>query len=200
MTTENIVDVATKFEKAVVNILSQDFRDIVSVVVGAVGSEKYSPRPGYNADDGYLWNKVEFVNKNIAPCFNQEIQADWKKIYTFLHEKVGKCVFEHLAKEAEKQKVVDSIAMENNLNVIWSMPIPKDFEAMYLPHVSSIHYDTNSGWGNPYAVKVDGPLTYLQLWKIANELVVKSGDSHHIFLESVHKKGKSDDYSLSLGS
>lgn len=47
-------------------------------------------------------------------------------------------------------------------------------------------------WGpNPIEVKIKGPL-WVDLWAAADKAIAKSGDNHHVFVESFHpdKKGK----------
>lgn len=61
-----------------------------------------------------------------------------------------------------------------------------------------IRYDQH--WGdNPVSVTVTNP-TYMDLWRAANELILKSGDTHHVFVENFVHDSKYNSWLLSTGS
>lgn len=52
-----------------------------------------------------------------------------------------------------------------------------------------VRFDYDGGWGNAVAGEVLTNPTYQDLWKAADRAVTMSGDSHHVFLESINDIG-----------
>lgn len=47
-----------------------------------------------------------------------------------------------------------------------------------------------NNWGEPVEVTLpEGNLTWLQLWKAADECIKQSGDTHHVFIEGFKPNG-----------
>lgn len=70
-----------------------------------------------------------------------------------------------------------------NFTSIWSMYEVHSIE-------DKVNFDScelvsyTNHWGKPVEVKLpEGELSWLDLWKAADECVVLSGDAHHVFIE-----------------
>lgn len=194
------VELAQELEKSLSRFVSSGWGDCVYVVVAATGAEQYTPRPGFNQDDEYVWEKVLTVHRNLIPCCNQEINNLWKEIYAFLYETIGKSVEAEAAKKQDKQKMVNQLMLDYNFLVRWGMEIPDDFNAKYPEEMKTLYYNSNSGWGHHNMLNVENDATYLQVWNAVDLLVKRSGDSHHIFLENFFQMKEPGSFSVSLGS
>lgn len=64
--------------------------------------------------------------------------------------------------------------------------------------VESLSYES---WGKPQTLKVGKITTWLEMWKIADQIMKLSGDKHHQFIEDfVEDKKKPGHFSLVTGS
>lgn len=80
----------------------------------------------------------------------------------------------------------------NNFISVWSMfEINDIYSKHYLNDFDYISYEGNT-------IKLDGE-TWLDIWRIADELIRKSGDFHHIFIENIHED-ENNILTLSTGS
>lgn len=147
----------------------------------------------------YVWRSAEEFNKRIV-CANEEIRKNWSMIYEFLKNDLAKEAIEkekeRQSKEENKWETLAKIQEENKLETVWSTDIPRndkgeiDFRIPYqIPNVQRMIYGTNSGWGNHNYVSLPESPTYLDVYKAANKVIEKSGDTHHIFIEGFHVEG-----------
>lgn len=109
--------------------------------------------------------------------------------------------------EAEKKdweteyNALDEISKEHKFTTTWSMSkvTSKDMEKK-TPEIKKITYES---WGETQVHEFDEPteLTWLEFWKLADSMILKSGDSHHIFIESLYEESKgTGHYRLYTGS
>lgn len=101
----------------------------------------------------------------------------------------------------KNQEALDAISSQNQFKSVWSM---SNIEATQIneltPEITEIIYES---WGPTQVHKFDKPtqLTWLEFWKLADNLIKLSGDNHHIFIESLEPvKGKPGKYKLWTGS
>ncbi len=107
---------------------------------------------------------------------------------------------ENDAWEKEQEKI-NKIQEENKIRSIWSVSkVKSDDMNKKTPEISEIIYES---WGPTQVHKFDKPkkITWLDFWKIADELIMKSGDDHHVFVEGISPvKGKPGVYKMYTGS
>lgn len=94
------------------------------------------------------------------------------------------------------------IAEQNGLKSIWSMgSVPATDMDKKTPAISKITYQS---WGATQIHNFKAPtqITWLEFWKIADKLMQASGDSHHVFIESLYHEDKdpATHFYLSCGS
>ena len=85
----------------------------------------------------------------------------------------------------------EGVADQNNFAAVWSVDSPRDCNANIGVDIDELHYDGLS-------VKLSGP-TWLDFYRAANDLIVMSGDRHHIFIEGWYRT-RNRTWELSTGS
>jgi hypothetical protein len=97
---------------------------------------------------------------------------------------------------------LDEIAKINKLNHSeWSMSKIKASDMN--KKTSTMKKIVYNSWGETqvHTFKRPQKITWLELWKIADELITKSGDSHHMFIESLYEsEAEPQVLNLSTGS
>jgi len=83
---------------------------------------------------------------------------------------------------------------------VWSIGDVVDFTEVAFPEtIKTIYYNLHWGSGGPVSITVNkAGLTWLDLYVLADALIIDSGDLHHIYIESFIKKG--NDLYLYTGS
>lgn len=90
----------------------------------------------------------------------------------------------------EKIEWYGRIQIEHGLSTVWSDFSVYDFNKVPFPEAKSMAYQyMRSGWGEDNDAPVPANATWLDLWKVANELVLHSRDLHHIFVERLELQG-----------
>lgn len=66
---------------------------------------------------------------------------------------------------------------------VWSLWDVRDFTKVPFPGCTKLVYD--GGWGEPGSVTIPENATWVDLWKAAEQLIIKSDsdDLHHVFIE-----------------
>jgi hypothetical protein len=129
-----------------------------------------------------ILKKLESIRKRclqeIAPILKAE-------------EKASNSNYEKLSKIQNKY----------NLMAVWSMSIPATDLDNLTPPISKITYDS---WGPQQVHTFDTPtqMSWLELWKLADKMMVASGDTHHVFIENLYHNEKDPEghFQLSCGS
>lgn len=158
----------------------------------------------------FVWESTESFEKAVKGFFNNDLKAQWGVIYQYVKELAGNVIVEQENKriqDEEDEDIVDAIGEAYGLSVVWSMEYPRDecqqidFNKKVPLNWRILAYNENSGWGKANQVELSDNATYLDVWKAADVLVKRSGDSHHIFLEDIIQEKFSEcKFSLSLGS
>lgn len=95
-------------------------------------------------------------------------------------------------------KHYEIVSQQHGFKTEWSIDEVTD---LYSPHnfhgVTKMIYTNHWGEIKPVSVPINGS-QWVDLWKAANECILKSGDDHHIFIEDFHQDG--DTLMLSTGS
>jgi|APSaa5957512535_1039671.scaffolds.fasta_scaffold15584_11 hypothetical protein len=95
-----------------------------------------------------------------------------------------------------KMDLYDSMRRQHGYLSIWSKYDVEDFDAVAFPDIKEVIYQ--SYWPRNDVVVGDvrklrylamGDITWADLWKISEYLINKSGDTHHIFIESFQDLG-----------
>lgn len=109
-------------------------------------------------------------------------------------------------KAEEKERIseydkLSKIQKDNKLKSVWSMSILSMDLGNLTPPISKITYDS---WGPQQVHTFDKPtqITWLELWKLADKMIIASGDTHHVFIENLYhnEKEAKDHFHLSTGS
>lgn len=158
----------------------------------------------------FVWKSTEAFEKSVKAFLNDELVKQWSLIYEYVKNLAGNVIVEQENRRVQDKKdeeVVSEIGNAYDLSVVWSMEYPRDacqqidFNKKVPFNWRFLAYTTSSGWGTPNKVKLPDNATYLDVWKAADSLVKKSGDSHHIFLEGiVQEKFSECEFYISLGS
>ena len=72
---------------------------------------------------------------------------------------------------------VDALKTEHELVGVWSLWEVRDFNAVPFPNAFLVEYQQ-------FTISVKKGSTWLDLWKVAGELIKLSNDYHHIFVEN----------------
>lgn len=88
-----------------------------------------------------------------------------------------------------------ALAEKLKMQTVWSDFTIRDFRARAFEGKIVLTYD--GGWGTPGQRTLHNP-TWFAIWRAANELIVKSGDTHHVFLEGFTRRG--DRVAIATGS
>lgn len=131
----------------------------------------------------------------VAPHIVKDIKQVYKIISNVCEEEINK----QEAIEDKNDAQLSELAEENHFSSVWSVETvqAKDMNSLCPHRIKKITYES---FGKPQSIKITQTnLTWLDIWKICDELMSKSGDTHHIFIEDLieDKKGV---FSLSTGS
>lgn len=99
----------------------------------------------------------------------------------------------------ENAKQLDKVRDENNFQTIWSVSevLAKDLNQKMPFKIGTIYYES---WGKEVKREINKKITWLEAWKVAEELILSSGDNHHIFIEDFHFDKDKGIVRLSTGS
>ena len=145
----------------------------------------------------YLFGLQQELDGTLQPKIVQQVEK--------LHEKIRdsiQSIMDNEDKEWDDEyKKLGKIQTENNLFSVWSISKikSKNFSDK-TPEIEEIVY---SSWGPEQVHKFDKPtkITWLEFWKIADSLILKSQDTHHMFIEDlIPEKNKPGKFRLSTGS
>ena len=156
-------------------------------------------------------NKIELLKETLRelntlyqtlegvahPHITHKIQELSEKIQTELEP-----VFKKENEDWDKNwKALEEIKSENKLRSVWSISkVKADDLNSKTPVIEEISYES---WGPEQVHKFDKPvkITWLEFWKIADNLIKNSQDDHHIFIEQLAPvKNKPGKFKLITGS
>jgi len=104
----------------------------------------------------------------------------------------------------KKMDYFSSIAEAHDFDSTWSIFDVDNFDSLFSDQqAKTLVYASH--WGSCGTIEVPirsrcGHVTWLSMWIAANELIKKSGDDHHIFIESFKKNEELGIYELTTGS
>lgn len=101
----------------------------------------------------------------------------------------------------KKMSGFEKIQEKNNFWSIWSeyKISPSDMKKTFSDKaIESLSYES---WGPKQTIKIGKITTWLEMWKIADNVMKLSGDKHHQFIEDfIEDKSKPGHFKLSTGS
>ena len=155
-------------------------------------------------NNDYNWENVSNISynlfslaQNLEPFLSEKMiavmESNMKTLSSFLkpYNKFEESEF------SRKEKGYSKISKSNKFKSIWSMyEIDPNNMEDFAMEVKSIEYQS---WGPTQKVEFPEPkkLTWVELWKLGDELIRLSGDTHHIFIEDF-AKDKSEPSKLRL--
>lgn len=96
----------------------------------------------------------------------------------------------YAAEDAEfnrKVQLYKRIAHDNELTSVWSIFEVEDFTSDDEPFPAATHLRYDGGFGKAVELELQvQPANWMELWRTADEAIKQSGDSHHIFIESLN--------------
>lgn len=149
-----------------------------------------------------MYPDMHGIIQNMEGVVHPSLMARLKAVSDKM-EKVFRPFFEKEENAYEENYVaLEKVAQENNLEFTWSVTeVPATDLNKVMGTVKEIIYES---WGPTQKHTFPGngkKITWLEAWKIAENLMRASGDNHHVFIEafSEDKKNKGV-YHLSCGS
>lgn len=98
----------------------------------------------------------------------------------------------------ERYEYLSDLADEHGLSSVWSMDEVKDMN-LYFGFVKELFYCVSKECR--FSVVINQTITWLELWKFADQLIKESGQVNHIFIEGfVENSHNAETYELVLGS
>jgi hypothetical protein len=94
--------------------------------------------------------------------------------------------------DAEMKKRVemyDRIREENDLDIVWEIMGVEDFTKVPYPSCKVLSYKPGAYWGQAVELKIPANATWLDLWRLAEQAIRKSGDMQHYFIELFKVQG-----------
>lgn len=144
-----------------------------------------------------LFNLEQKLHGIVHPKITEKIQ--------YLHSLAYSSISEELEQEEKDWDInfnaLSKIQEDNNFVSVWSVS-EIDYKKLETnaPKMTEIIYES---WGGKQTWKFDKPTapTWFELWKIAEQLIKSSGDTHHIFIESFNPiKGQKGKFQMWTGS
>lgn len=134
--------------------------------------------------DGVVHPNIMKTLENMQKLLGEVMQPIWDK---------DNEIFE------ENEDQLDKIRDENNFQTIWSVSevLAKDLNKKMPFKIGTIYYES---WGKEVKREINKKITWLEAWRVAEELILSSGDTHHIFIEDFHLDKDKGVVKLSTGS
>jgi hypothetical protein len=129
------------------------------------------------------------VIQNLEGAIHPDIIKRLKEIQGTIHQAFKPYWDAQDAAFDSEMDELDKIAKEHGLNSIWSMSSVKSHQ-MDKPCSLKIKQLTYQSWGKSQTREIKGKKSWLDIWKIADELMQASGDSHHVFIEGFEDLGE----------
>ena len=100
-----------------------------------------------------------------------------------------------------KNQKIKEVLEQKNIHIVHSYNdiSPKDMKKPFSDKpVESLSYES---WGPTQTIKHGNIATWFDMWKLADQIMRQSGDTHHIFIEAfVEDKKKPGHFKLVTGS
>lgn len=101
----------------------------------------------------------------------------------------------------ERHEYFDTLRDRNEFKSMWSIYSVESIDDNSYFEAENLVYKDH--WGHERAVTVPlptGKLTWLDLWKAANQAIIESEDKHHVFIEDFQKSKDGKTLFLRTGS
>lgn len=145
---------------------------------------------------------MHVLQQSLRPVVSDDIMKRITKVQDTMNE-VFKPFFDAENEEFDRNyTALSKIAKKNGFQSVWSVgeAPAKVLNEKMSGKVAKLVYES---WGPTQEVVFDQPqeMTWLELWKAADQLMKQSTDSHHCFVEGFHEDEKNPGtYKLSTGS
>jgi hypothetical protein len=141
------------------------------------------------------------INQNLENLIHPNILARLVKIQDLAETTIKPEMDAENAKWEANWKSLQKIQEDNKFHSFWSLSDigAKDMEK-HTPEMTEIVFES---WGKTQTHTFDKPtkITWIQFWHIADELIRKSEDSHHVYIESIYPDNKKQgSFRLGCGS
>lgn len=150
-----------------------------------------------NTISSELFGIIQHLEGTIHPNILKKLENLKELAHTTIKPKLE---FENKSWE-DNWQALNKMQEENGFMTCWSVSLVKAQDMQKLtPKMSKLTY---TSWGETQVHEFEKPthMTWLEFWKLANEMIKKSGDDHHIFIEGITKsKEQKDAYILQTGS
>lgn len=133
----------------------------------------------------YLHGIIQQLNQVVHP----DIIAQLQKVKESIHTTFKPYWDAEAVASDNEYKALSNLASENNLHSIWSMSSVKSSQMNEICSLK-IKKITYESWGATQTRDIKGKLTWLEVWKVADEMMRASGDGHHVFIEGFDDLGK----------
>lgn len=141
------------------------------------------------------------INQTLEGVIHPKILEKLQSLYNLAEQTIKPEMDAEREASDNNWKALSKIQEDNKFRSVWSM---SDVNAKDMnkttPEMTEIVYES---WGPTQVHKFDKPtkLTWFQFWNLAEELIKKSGDEHHIFIEMLKEdKKKPGSFRMSTGS
>ena len=129
--------------------------------------------------------------------------------YTLLRDRTGGSedgTWKEPCTKCNPMDLYEKLRRQHGYRSIWSNYTVEDFNDVPFPDIKEVRYEAYWPMGDfmaddpkPLKYLAMGDITWADLWKISEYLINKSGDTHHIFIESFQNHGNGV-YELWTGS
>jgi hypothetical protein len=111
----------------------------------------------------------------------------------------AKAEFAKAEDDARRMKLGFAMQRELGLWSIWSMyEVIDTMREVPFPGAVRMQYDVDDYWGTSQTGIIPLDANWIDLWRVADTLMLASGDKHHQFIEEIKREG--DTLLLSCGS
>jgi hypothetical protein len=135
------------------------------------------------------YSRLHGVIQSMEGAIHPDILTQLKDIQSTIHQTFKP--YWNAKDVAFDREIValENVAQEHGLRSVWSMSSVQAAQ-MNEPCSLKIKKLTYESWGATQTRDIKGKPTWLEIWKIADEMMRDSGDGHHIFIEGFEDLGK----------
>lgn len=132
-----------------------------------------------------IWRDVRELSRQLDGIVHPDIAKKLEAIYTICEKELKPIHEADEKKNKDNFDILNNIQEENKFKSFWSMDVlASDLDRLTLP-ISKLTYES---WGPTQIKLFDRPtqMTWLEFWKVADKMILDSGDTHHVFIEKLH--------------
>ncbi len=135
--------------------------------------------------------------QRLDGVINDAVMKELVKAYELINQGLKGAYEEEAAEYQRSWDVCQRLSEDHGFSSIWSIHEVKDFTEVPFPEARAVTYTQH--WGKPVDVLLPANPTWLDLWKAADVLIKRSGDSHHVYIEDF-KPRKENSFILELST